>query len=75
METEEHNNLLRRIEEELPPDYQLRLVVDLVKIMHRNATSKPLRSILEFEGLGKEIWEGIDVQAYIDQERDSWDKE
>jgi hypothetical protein len=75
METEEYDNLLRRIEEELPPDYQLRLVVDLVKIMHWNATGKPLHNILEFKGLGKEIWEGIDVQAYIDRERDSWDKE
>jgi hypothetical protein len=23
-------------------------------------------------GLGKEIWQGIDAQDYVDQERDSW---
>ena len=30
-------------------------------------------SILELEGLGKEIWEGIDAAEYIRGERDSWD--
>ena len=30
------------------------------------------RSIMELEGLGKEIWAGIDAQEYVDRERDSW---
>jgi len=30
-------------------------------------------SILELEGLGKEIWEGIDVEKYIEEERNSWE--
>ena len=30
------------------------------------------RSIMELEGLGKEIWEGIDAQEYVNAERDSW---
>jgi hypothetical protein len=29
-------------------------------------------SILELEGLGKELWQGMDAQQYVDQERDSW---
>lgn len=29
-------------------------------------------SILELRGLGKEIWQGIDAQEYVDRERDSW---
>ncbi|MDA0735335.1 MAG: hypothetical protein O2909_12205 [Chloroflexi bacterium] len=33
---------------------------------------KQLHSILELRGLGKEIWEGIDAQEYVDQERNSW---
>jgi hypothetical protein len=28
--------------------------------------------ILELKGLGKETWEGIDAQEYVDGERDSW---
>jgi len=27
----------------------------------------------ELKGLGKETWEGIDVDQYIREERDSWD--
>jgi hypothetical protein len=30
-------------------------------------------SILELEGLGAEIWEGIDAQEYVDQLRSEWD--
>ena len=33
----------------------------------------PKRSIMELEGLGKEIWAGIDAQDYVSRERDSWD--
>ena len=32
----------------------------------------PRRSIMELEGLGAEIWQGIDVEAYIERERNSW---
>jgi hypothetical protein len=27
----------------------------------------------ELKGLGKELWQSIDVNEYIKQERDSWD--
>ncbi len=30
-------------------------------------------SILELSGLGKEIWEGIDAQEYINELRREWD--
>jgi plasmid stability protein len=32
-------------------------------------------SIKGLQGLGKELWEGIDAAEYIRAERDSWDKE
>jgi hypothetical protein len=32
------------------------------------------RSILELEGLGQEIWAGIDPDEYIRQERESWNR-
>jgi len=31
-------------------------------------------SLLELEGLGAEIWEGVDVEEYINQMRDEWDE-
>ena len=31
------------------------------------------RSILELRGLGKEIWQGVDAQKYVDGLREEWD--
>ena len=30
------------------------------------------RSILELRGLGKEIWQGVDAQKYVDSLREEW---
>lgn len=35
--------------------------------------ARPARSILELEGLGKEVWEGVDPKQYISEMRDEWD--
>ena len=33
---------------------------------------KKQRSLLELEGLGAEIWNGIDAQKYVDDLRNEW---
>lgn len=63
---------IRRQVENLTPDEQLRLLEDLAVIIRNQRQRQPKRSIMELEGLGKEIWRGFDAQAYINQERDSW---
>jgi hypothetical protein len=35
--------------------------------------STPKHSIMELAGLGKQVWEGIDAQEYINQLRSEWD--
>jgi len=30
-------------------------------------------SILDLQGLGKELWQGIDAAEHVRKERDSWD--
>ncbi len=35
---------------------------------------KPKRSLFEIRGLGKGIWQGVDVKAYIDELRDERDQ-
>ena len=35
-------------------------------------TAKPL-SILELQGLGKELWQGVDALDHVQRERASWD--
>ncbi len=38
------------------------------------SAAEPQRSISELRGLGKEIWQGIDAQAYVDELRREWDQ-
>lgn len=35
--------------------------------------SLPCQSLLVLQGLGKEVWKGVDVDAYLEQERASWE--
>jgi hypothetical protein len=63
---------LRRQVENLTPDEQLRLLEEIALIVGRQVLPKPKRSIMELEGLGKEIWQGVDAQDYVDRERASW---
>lgn len=46
----------------------------LISVLVDRLTEKPKKhSLLELEGLGKEIWEGVDAQEYVNQLRDEWD--
>lgn len=48
-----------------------RLLKELSQLVH-NKKESGKRDILDLRGLGKEIWEGIDAQKYVDEERPSW---
>jgi hypothetical protein len=51
-----------------------RSVAQQVVFLVEKAVNAPKpHSILELEGLGKEIWKGIDAAKYVDEERKSWD--
>jgi len=71
MSTTAYYEVASRVERLSPAD-QLRLLEKLAVLVRRRITAQPRRSILELQGLGKEIWQGIDVQEYIDRERASW---
>lgn len=51
---------------------QLQLLEDLAGILRRQGVGRQTRSILELQGLGKEVWRDIDAEQYVDRERDSW---
>ena len=57
----------------LTTDDQLRLLEELAAIVRNQVLSQPRQSILDLQGLGKEIWLDVDAQEYVDQERASWD--
>ncbi len=51
---------------------------ELIKLLVDHLASqppKPKRSLLELQGLGKEIWQGVDAQEYINELRDEWDED
>lgn len=52
---------------------QLRLLEELAVMVRQQLANRPRHSILELRGLGKEIWKDVDAQAYVNQERASWD--
>ena len=52
---------------------QLRLLEKVATIIRKKTSAGRTRSILELKGKGKEIWKGIDVKTYLDEERSSWD--
>lgn len=60
----------------LPPEEQLQLLQLVAQGLadENTITPKKKRSILELEGLGAEIWEGIDAQEYVNAMRDEWDR-
>ena len=53
-----------------------RLLRVITETLPDTETSSALkkRSILEFEGVGKSMWQGVDVQEYVDHLRSEWDQ-
>jgi hypothetical protein len=37
------------------------------------AAQEPEHTFLELRGLGKELWRSVDVDQYLEEERNSWD--
>lgn len=54
---------------------QASLLEKLAKLVRIRIQTWPEHSVRELRGLGKELWQGIDVEKYIEEERNSWDKE
>lgn len=67
-----YKEILKRAQAELSAEEQARLAEELAEsVGSQNGVKR--HSILELDGLGKEIWQSINVDAYLAEERDSWD--
>jgi hypothetical protein len=53
-------------------EYVRTLLESLVRPQDANGVPSQ-RSLLELEGLGAEIWQGIDAQDYVNELRKEWD--
>ena len=67
-----YNDYVRGIRS-LKPEEQLSLV-EVISVGLKTAMRKQTikHSIMELEGLGADIWKGIDAQRYVHEERESW---
>ena len=60
--------------ERLRPEEQLNLIQIISARLKTNLKGKRMNhSLLELEGLGAQLWKGIDGQHYVNGERKSWD--
>jgi hypothetical protein len=62
----------KRSVQALDPADQLRLIAELVGRLSGTVEHQPHRSLLELQGLGKDVWQGVDVEKYLRGERSSW---
>lgn len=63
---------IRRQIESLTLYEQMQLMQELASIVNHRTPKKSKRDLMELEGLGQDIWQGIDAQEYVDRERQSW---
>ncbi len=54
---------------------QARLLEEVAKLVRAHIQAWPKHSVQELKGLGKELWRGIDVEKYIEEEHNSWGRE
>jgi hypothetical protein len=62
----------KRSVQALDPADQLRLIAELAGRLSSTAEHQPHRGLLELQGLGKDVWQGVDVEEYLRGERSSW---
>lgn len=82
METHAYHKILDHMQSIIPQlsmDEQLKLLEEMATIIRKRNVGEPLQkdvpqrhNVMEFRGLGKEIWEGIDAQEYVRREREDW---
>ena len=53
-------------------DRQLLLAMVECDLEFAPALNPPVRSLLELEGLGADVWQGIDPQDYVRELRTEW---
>ncbi len=66
------NDVINQVEH-LSPDEQIQLLEDLGAIIRRRVTQESKHNVMEFRGMAKEYWKGIEVEKFINEERNSWD--
>ncbi len=72
MTTYTYQEMLSNIQQ-LSLDEKLQLLEDLVAMVRYGEKEQDLHNIMEFKGIAKDAWKDVDVEKYLEQERNSWD--
>lgn len=68
-------SLYQRHIQRLSTTEKLELIALMSRQLAREAQNvEPSVSIMALHGLGKEIWQGIDAQAYVSELRQEWER-
>ncbi len=46
---------------------------EVIGLLSATLDTPPQLSIMELQGLGKELWDGLDAVAHVEAERAAWD--
>lgn len=60
----------------LPPAERIRLIAMTARDLAPSApegTEARERSLMELEGLGADLWQGVEAQEYVNELRKEWD--
>ena len=57
----------------LKSEEQLELFKFLAGSVLQKASIGPQHNVMEFRGAAKDFWQGVDVEKYIEEERNSWE--
>ena len=65
--------LYQQVIRDLPVQTRLQLLALIAQDLAALSVDRPGR-LMDFQGAGKEIWQGIDAQEYVNQLRREWDE-
>lgn len=66
-----YETVLRQVEA-LSEAEQLKLIAQITERLHGHTSPVAPASILDLQGLGRDVWRGQDAQDYVGHERSSW---
>ncbi len=72
MPVTEYDDVLERASH-LDTQLQISLLADLAALVRDGGERRKRHDITEFQGIAKRLWDDVGVDAYIKQERDSWE--
>jgi len=59
--------------EKLDYNDKINLMSEIIKLLKREKKANKSVSVTQLKGLGKNIWQKTDTDAYMSSERESWD--